>query len=251
VLIRSAATTAQWTQFHGNAARTGRASYPGPGVAKLAWKTGVGCHHWGPGCWLPMFTGTDSSPAISQDGSMAYIGSYDHHLYAVEVMSGKVVWRTELGSKGIGIESSPAVGLDNRVVVGSYDHAVWCVNGTNGTVLWRFETAGDVASAPAVSDDGTTAFVGGVDGFLYALAMATGAVQWRYNASANASNYQAIWAPPAVVAGRVYFGSGGEANPYTDMHARVHAVDEATVSLCGARRSGPRSSRAPPWMPRG
>jgi len=37
-----------------------------------------------------MFTGTDSSPAISQDGSMAYIGSYDHHLYAVEVMSGKV-----------------------------------------------------------------------------------------------------------------------------------------------------------------
>ena len=90
VLIRSAATTAQWTQFHGNAARTGRASYPGPGVAKLAWKTGVGCHHWGPGCWLPMFTGTDSSPAISQDGSMAYIGSYDHHLYAVEVMSGKV-----------------------------------------------------------------------------------------------------------------------------------------------------------------
>ena len=32
----------------------------------VLWNASVGCHHWGPGCWIPNFSGTDSTPALSR-----------------------------------------------------------------------------------------------------------------------------------------------------------------------------------------
>ena len=48
--------------------------------------------------------GTDSSPAISPDGTTAYIGSYDHKLYAVDIARGVIRWGTELGTRGTSVE---------------------------------------------------------------------------------------------------------------------------------------------------
>ena len=162
---------------------------------------------------------------MSPDGTTAYIGSYDKHMYAIDIETGAVNWKNTAGSSLIGIESSPAVNANNLVVVGSYDHHIWCYNGTTGKVVWKYKTNGYVASAPALSesDGGQTVYIGSVDGFVYALAMQTGRLQWKYNATG-----QAVWAPVAVSHGVVYFGSGGEADPTTDKHARLNAVNAST-----------------------
>ena len=94
-------------------------------------KTRVGCLHWGPGCWLPGFTGTDSSPALSPDEKVVYIGSYDHYLYGG-------MWRPEpFDGSSTRIEryryrSSPAVSEENVVVIGTYSHNVLAYSGDDG-----------------------------------------------------------------------------------------------------------------------
>jgi len=64
---------------------------------------------------------------------------------------------------------------------------------------WKFTTNGPVVSTPAVI--GTTAYVGSNDHYLYALDVATGAVQWKFKTDSRVAS------SPAVSAGRVYFGS--------------------------------------------
>eukprot|EP00939_MAST-03C_sp_MAST-3C-sp1_P002242 g2242.t1 len=227
LIVQSYTTDASssWSQFHGNSERTGRSDFSGPEKNPvLAWKTQVGCLHWGPGCWVPGFTGTDSSPAVSPDGTLVYIGSYDHYLYAVNVTTGRVVWKRYTGEKGIGIESSPAVSINNIVVVGTYGDDVLAYCGDDGTLMWNYTTRDYVASAPAIAivEGATVAFVGGVDGFLHAIDVSTGQRRWAFDAQ------EAIWAPPMVAAGKVCFGSGGEANPYANDHAHVHCVNAST-----------------------
>jgi len=82
------------------------------------------------------------------------------------------------------------------------------VNGTTGASLWNYTTTDFVASAPALSSDGTVAFVGGVDGLMHAVNIDSGTRKWAYNAS------QAVWAPPMLneEIGLICFGSGGAAN---------------------------------------
>ena len=213
-----------WNQFHGRSNKSGVANVNGPRtLPQLEFRTSVGCHHWGASCWVPGFTGTDSSPAIGPDGTV-YIGSYDKHIYAVDAQSGQIKWNSTAGSSLIGIESSPAVNEFGEVVVGSYNKGIWCYNGTTGAVVWQYNTAGYVASAPALSehDGGLITYVGSVDGCLYALEMATGRLVWKYNST------QSIWGPPSVSNGLVFFGSGGAANPYSDKQARIHAVNAST-----------------------
>jgi hypothetical protein len=86
--------------------------YPYPptfGKVSLIRKVTVGCHHSlpGPGCWVPGFTGTDSSPSVVPgSGGLVTIGSYDGNLYALNPLTGVVGWKVA----GAGGEGSPKVG---------------------------------------------------------------------------------------------------------------------------------------------
>eukprot|EP00947_MAST-08B_sp_MAST-8B-sp1_P000431 g431.t1 len=238
--------SSRWSQFHGDASKTGRSPVSGPARGTVAWKARVGCLHWGPGCWLPGFQGTDSSPAISPDGATVVIGSYDRSIYGVDAANGTVKWKTETGP-GIGIESSPAVSDGNIAVVGSYDKKVWAVNvSAAGRPVWEFATGDYVASAPAIDGGGGVAFIGGVDGRVYAIDVLTGRQKWTFNASG-----QAVWAPVAVVRGLVYFGAGGNAIPTVEEHARVHCVDAATGAGIWSYETGSQIQSCPTVGPAG
>jgi len=222
MMMMSSSSSVWWSQFHGNAERTGRCEVEGPRTNPgIVWKAEVGCHHWGPGCWVPGFEGTDSSPAVSPSGALVYIGSYDHYLYAVSSENGTIVWKAYTGESGIGIESSPAVSSQNIVVVGTYAKTVVAFNGSDGTSLWNYTTSDYVASAPAIHNE--TVYIGGVDGYLHSIDVSTGKRKWAFSA-----NKQAVWAPPMVSNHVVCFGSGGEANPYADDHAHVFCVHESS-----------------------
>ena len=87
--------------------------------ATLLWKTQVGCLHWGPGCWVPGFSGTDSSPALLLGDSLA-IGAYGDlligNMYRVSLKDGTVIWKVA----NAGGEGSPAVSQAGIVFTSTY-----------------------------------------------------------------------------------------------------------------------------------
>lgn len=87
------------------------------------------------------------------------------------------------------------------------------------TLVWKFELTKDYCRDPVVSGD--TAYIGSVDGHLYAIDLTKGELRWKFNAE-DWIDYS-----PAVSAGTVYFGNimGDKSG---DRH--LFAVDAATGS---------------------
>ena len=78
-----------------------------------------------------------SSPAVA-DG-VAYVGSTDGGVYAVEITTGTQKWR--LATKGR-VVSSPAVAA-GTVFVESYDSNLYAIDAATGKSKWTFATAGE------------------------------------------------------------------------------------------------------------
>lgn len=158
-----------------------------------------------------------SSPVVA--GGLAYVGSDDGHVYALEAATGRLrwAWRTE-GP----VPSTPAVS-DGRVHVLSYDGRLHTLDATSGAPLWTFRTQGErrfearglhgtqprtqtiadpydvYLSSPAVADG--MVYVGSSDGHVYALDAASGSLRWKQRTG------EVVHASPAVAEGLVVVGS--------------------------------------------
>ena len=148
-----------------------------------------------------------SSPVVLN--GVVLFGAGDGAVYAVDARSGRQRWRAATGGR---VRSSPAV-AEGRVYVGSADGCVYAFDLATGARRWRYETEGThlesakfgfdrrtVQSSPAVASG--TVFVGGRDGFLYALGADSGTLRWRFDHKVSWVNTS-----PAVRDGIVYAGS--------------------------------------------
>jgi outer membrane protein assembly factor BamB len=142
-------------------------------------------------------------PAIGPDGT-AYVGSYDHCVYALDGTTGRRKWAFGTGDI---VTVCPAVGVDGTVYVGSWDSKVYALEGATGMAKWEFRTAGQIAASPALMEDGTLYIGGG--GALYALRSATGEKLWE-SASDSWVQGLAVSADGALLyAGACYRGVDG------------------------------------------
>jgi outer membrane protein assembly factor BamB len=133
-----------------------------------------------------------ATPVVS--GGIAYFGSADNHVYAVDAESGKEQWRFRTHGQ---IFSTPV--LDgNMVFIGSYDRNLYALT-ADGKEVWRFQTGGEVASTPFVHAD--LVFAGSKDGYLYALDKKTGKNAWKFRTG------DWIAASPTVWKEKIYVGS--------------------------------------------
>jgi outer membrane protein assembly factor BamB len=173
--------------------------------------------------WEWGFEGWDaytSSPVATD--SVVLFGAGDGVLYALELSSGRELWRFETEGR---IRSSPAV-ADGVVFVGSADGRVYAVDLLSGQERWRYEPDGvslvsadfgfdrkSIISSPAVVDG--TVYVGSRDGWMYAIDQASGEFKWR-------ANHNVSWAmsSPAVLDATLYSG--------TSDGRFVHALDVAS-----------------------
>ena len=188
----------------------------------------------------------EGAPAVV--GNVAYIASADSHLYAVDLKTGKQLWKTKLGP----MRASPAVkggkvfvgdsdgvvhGVDaatgkplwkfatgaeitagcnfhgENVLVGSHDASLYCLT-PDGKAVWNFAIDGPVNGSPAVLGD--TAFVAGCDSTFHAVDCKTGKSPWNLALSGQAA------ATAAVDGGFAYFGT---------MTNEVVAVDLKTKKM--------------------
>ncbi len=158
-----------------------------------------------------------SSPAVV--GSVAYVGSTDCNLYAIDLQAKTLKWKFE--TKGW-VVSSPAV-HSGVVYFLSYDSNFYAVDATSGRLKWKFATGGErryagthlhylqpatermpdpwdvYLSSPAVWNGAV--FFGSSDGNVYSLDAVTGAVKWKFQTG------DVVHSSPAISDGILYVGS--------------------------------------------
>ena len=127
-----------------------------------------------------------ASPAIA-DG-VAYVGSMDHNVYAIDVASGDEKWRYRSG----GAVVSRAALHDGLVIFGSFDSRLYALNAETGDPVWVFDGSTRWYWAPPVVADGAV-YAASLDGTLYALDAETGALKWTF-----ASGGQLVGSPTIV-----------------------------------------------------
>jgi outer membrane protein assembly factor BamB/predicted Ser/Thr protein kinase len=126
-----------------------------------------------------------SSPAIDDD--IAYFGSADWHVYAVDVTNGYVVWRSRLNKP---ILSSPLV-IGRNLYVGCADNSLYALDVTaNGREMWKFESQGQIVSSP-VHLNGALYF-GSADKNVYSIDVKKGKLRWSFETGGVIASSAAI-----------------------------------------------------------
>ena len=141
-----------------------------------------------------------STPAVS--GTLAFVASQDHHLYAVNTADGTLAWRYPAeGDSEIGtLAGSPSV-LGDRVYFGSFDSNMYALD-LNGKLQWKFQAAGRLWGPPA--EISGTLYFGDLSGDVYALDAATGQSKWPEQPPPLEGG---IVATPLVTADAIYVGT--------------------------------------------
>jgi outer membrane protein assembly factor BamB len=205
LLLSLAAFAQDAATFRGNLAHTGVYNATGvPKFSQVKWKF----HTDGQ---------VISSPAVAN--GMAFVGSTDGNLYAIDLESGTQKWKL---FTGVRVTSSPAV--ENGVVYfGSYSGRFYAVDAVSGKLKWKFQTEGEkrfegkhlhgsqpaaelmpdpydaYLSSPALWSG--SVYFGSGDGNIYALDAATGTLKWKFKTG------DVVHASPAISDGTLYIGS--------------------------------------------
>ncbi len=173
-------TNDEWSSFGHDLSGSRYATSTAPKNSQIFWQTRLG---------------SQVRSAVTISGNMAYTGSFDSKVYALDATTGNTVW--EYKTKGY-IWSTPAV-ANGIVYVGSNDNSVYALNAVTGSLVWSFPTGEAVWSSPAVVKG--IVYIGSCDNNMYALDANTGTQIWKYPTSGD------IRSSPAVVNGVIYFGS--------------------------------------------
>ncbi len=146
-------------------------------------------------------SGGEVKGAVSLSGGRVYFGSYDTHVYALNVRTGKQIWRASsqprLGRTGT-FYANPAVAY-GRIYIGATDGKMYSYGASTGKLRWSNGTGDFIYSSAAIWRGHV--LVGSYDGDFYSFDAATGDVQWKFSADGKISG------SPTVIGGIVYFST--------------------------------------------
>ena len=111
-----------------------------------------------------------ASPSVV--GGVAYIGTGDGRLLALDGQTGEVAWEVKVGDA---VHSTPSVAGD-LVFFGLLDGRVVALERATGHQVWEFVTEGSVVASPTVF--GGFLYIGSGGGVFYALDAVTGEQIW-------------------------------------------------------------------------
>jgi len=234
-----------WPMFLQNSARTAATTDPALTLAKapaLALK-------WSYRAGGPMAT------SVSIVGTTAYVGAWDGYEYAINVTTGKLIWKTYLGitqdpacnPPTIGVTSSAAI-VNGVVYVGGGGPYWYALDAATGTVLWKVYT-GDNSQAGAHYNWSSPLIVGNyayigiasncdaplVQGQLLKVAISgsqQGQVVATYNFVPDGQLGGGVWTSPAYdPATDTIFVSTGTLNDYTQTQSQaIVALNASTLA---------------------
>ena len=113
--------------------------------------------------WSPFRTEGRIWSTPSVQNNIAYFGSQDHTVYAVDLRDGNELWRYQTGGAVVG---NPLL-FQGKVIVGSFDKKLYALDADDGELEWAFESGNWFWAGPVT--DGETIFAPSMDGYVYAL----------------------------------------------------------------------------------
>jgi outer membrane protein assembly factor BamB len=137
----------------------------------------------------------DTGIAIDADGTL-YFGDFSGWLYALN-SDGTLKWEDEVF--GYITTSTPCIAEDGTIYIGGY-YGLAAYN-PDGSRKWKIGIGGNVASAPAVDDDGII-YVGHHDNEIVAV-YPNGTIKWKY-----ATGFDVVSSPAIADDGTIVIGSG-------------------------------------------
>jgi outer membrane protein assembly factor BamB len=124
---------ADWSLFRGNPAMTGAVAHPLPHPLEERWQFRTG-------------DAIEGAPAIV--GQQVFVASLDKHLYALELPTGKLLWKTRLGP----MKAAPTV-HKNLVFIGDLEGTFYCLDATTGKIRWKYAADGEIHAAANIYND--------------------------------------------------------------------------------------------------
>ena len=171
--------SADWPVFRGSAPQTGVADAALPDRLEILWKFETG-------------NAIEGTAAIVHD--VAYIGSGDEFLYAVNFADGKPKWKYK-ASAPIKVGIAVNGGL---VYAGDEDGKFHCVDAKTGDKKWIFDTEAEITSA--ANFDGNRVLFGSGDQMLYCLDKDTGGKPlWTFKVPGGP-----VMGSPAIINNRTF-----------------------------------------------
>jgi outer membrane protein assembly factor BamB len=141
--------------------------------------------------------------SVVTDGKRLYIASRDKHLYALDMKSGRELWRVAADDI---MTATPAL-FGDLVIFAAYDGKVRAVSASNGSSRWTYDAKLAVPGDVVVAGD--RVLVGSRSYDLIALDAATGRELWK-----TYRWFSWIESPPVVRDGVLYTGSSDATNVY-------------------------------------
>ena len=148
--------------------------------------------------WRDSAVNSDARP--TSDAHAAYFLAGNHKVYALAKTSGALLWTTVLTypsdtdvSFHSGYGTAIAAGL---LIIGDVD--VFGIDPQTGTIRWRFAprtTFPQEREFQRLTTDGTTIYVGGVWGNVYAVDAATGAQKWISHVTTLPDSFVRVFNP--------------------------------------------------------
>lgn len=171
---------------------------------------------------------------VAVDGDTVYIVSAISEALAVDATTGKVKWRSDIGTPG---RSAPTV-VDGRVFFGTIDERFFALDAATGRQLWSYgATQADTTvfglPAPAYANGVVIGGFGGGD--LIAFRAETGEVVWsemlgNVNSQASTLNLTCVRGLPVVVDSTVYAVSMAQVLAAVDIRTGRRLWERAVAS---------------------
>ncbi|MEO8743245.1 MAG: outer membrane protein assembly factor BamB [Lysobacteraceae bacterium] len=138
-------------------------------------------------------------PAIA-DGRVYVADSYEANIYALDLSSGRDIWKTDTKLR---LTGGPGVG-SGMVVVGSINGDIVALAADTGAERWRARASAEIISAPLIV--GNIVIVRSDDGHVQGLSLADGKQVWAFEHPLPTLTLRGNSAPVLGSNGLVYLG---------------------------------------------
>ncbi|MBI2796410.1 MAG: PQQ-binding-like beta-propeller repeat protein [Gemmatimonadetes bacterium] len=163
-------------------------------------------------------TGGPGYTNLASDSTRIFGGSVNGYAYAVDAVTGTLVWKTKIATDTTYTRvSSPAVNsglvvVTYRRVEGALTGGVAALDAMTGALIWRREFVPAAAIQPSAGYGragfwGTLVIIASEDGRVFALDRSSGSDVWVIPRPATLRPYEGEWRPLVIVGDVVVLGS--------------------------------------------